>query len=113
MRETFLKPSISRRRIGGRYYNHSGYADLVITGLIGLRPESGSSFTVHPLLPSAKWSYFAVDGVPYHGHLLTILYDQDGHRYGQGAGMAVLCDGRMVAHAKELGPLHVTMPANK
>ena len=97
----------------GRYYNHSGYADLVITGLIGLRPESGSSFTVHPLLPSAKWSYFAVDGVPYHGHLLTILYDQDGHRYGQGAGMAVLCDGRMVAHAKELGPLHVTMPANK
>jgi hypothetical protein len=27
--------------------------------------------------------------------------------------MVVLCDGRMVAHAKELQPLHVTMPANK
>jgi len=94
----------------GRYYNHSGFADLVITGLIGLRPEDNNTFTVHPLVPSGKWSYFAVDGVPYRGHLLTILYDRDGHRYGRGAGMLVLCDGKVVAHSPALTSIRVTMP---
>jgi hypothetical protein len=94
----------------GRYYNHSGFADLVITGLIGLRPNGGNAITVHPLVPSGKWKYFAVDGLPYHGHLLTILYDSDGHRYGRGAGMQVLCDKRIIAHSADLGVLHATLP---
>jgi hypothetical protein len=97
----------------GRYYNHSGFADLLITGLIGLRPEGGNSFTVHPLVTSTQWPYFAVDGLPYHGHLLTILYDRDGHRYGKGSGMVVLCDGIVVAHSTELESLHVAMPAHQ
>lgn len=97
----------------GRYYNHSGFADVLITGLIGLRPEGGDDFTVHPLMAAADWKYFAVDELPYHGHLLTILYDLDGHRYGRGAGLQVLCDGRTIAHAKELGVLHVALPAQR
>ncbi len=94
----------------GRYYDHSGFADLAITGLIGLRPEGGNTFALHPLVPVDKWKYFAVDGLPYHGHLLTILYDSDGHRYGRGAGMQVLCDGRVIAHSANLRELNVTMP---
>ncbi len=97
----------------GRYYNHSGFADLVITGLIGLRPASGDEFILHPLVPADTWSYFALDGLPYHGHILTILYDRDGTRYRRGAGLQVLCDGSPVAHADSLRALLVMLPKDR
>jgi hypothetical protein len=93
----------------GRYYNHSGFADLIVTGLIGLRPESGESFTVHPLIPPGMWGYFALDGLPYHGHILTIIYDRDGYRYHRGAGLQVLCDGVPVVHQAELREIRVVI----
>jgi len=74
----------------GRYYNHSGYADLIITGLIGLRLQAGNEVEVRPLLPADTWEYFALDGLPYHGHLLTILYDRTGKRYNHGKGFDFL-----------------------
>ncbi len=85
----------------GRYYNHSGFADPIITGLIGLRPAAGNTITVHPLLPSDQWAYFALEGLPYHGHLLTIFYDRDGTHYHRGRGLQVFCDGSQVAHSAE------------
>jgi hypothetical protein len=96
----------------GRYYNHSGFADLVITGLIGLRPAVGNEVVLRPLVPPGKWMYFALDGVPYHGHLLTILYDRDGNRYGRGAGLQILCDGRVIAHASKLQVIRATLPGD-
>ncbi len=35
----------------GDHYNHSGFADLVITGLVGLRPRPDDVVEVNPLLP--------------------------------------------------------------
>lgn len=86
----------------GRYYNHSGFADLIVTGLIGLRPAAGSDLVVHPLLPSDQWAYFALDGLPYHGHLLTVFYDRDGTHYHRGRGLQVFCDGSQVAQSTGL-----------
>lgn len=97
----------------GRFYNHSGYADLIITGLIGLRPQEGNELVVNPLVPSGTWSYFALDGVPYHGHLLTILYDQTGERYHRGKGLQIICDGRPIAHADTLRMLRAKLPFRK
>jgi hypothetical protein len=65
---------------------------------------------VHPLLPLGTWSYFALDGLPYHGHRLTILYDQTGNRYHRGKGFQVLCDGRLIAHADALQDLRAKLP---
>lgn len=31
------------------HYFHSGYVDLIITGLVGLRPDDGDTFVVDPL----------------------------------------------------------------
>ena len=89
----------------GNYYNHSGFADPLITGLIGLRPRADERIEVHPLLPAGQWSYFAVDALPYHGHLLTLFWDEDGKRYGKGRGMTLMVDGKKVASRKTLGDL--------
>jgi len=89
----------------GNYYNHSGFADPLITGLIGLEPRSDARVVVRPLLPANEWTYFVIDGLPYHGHLLTILWDADGKRYGRGAGMLLMVDGKTVARRKTLGEL--------
>jgi hypothetical protein len=93
----------------GNYYNHSGFADPLITGLIGLRPRSDNRVELRPLLPAGAWKYFAVDGLPYHGHLLTILWDVDGKRYGREAGMQLLVDGKRVAQRKDLGELNAAL----
>lgn len=84
------------------YYNHSTYADLLITGLAGLRPRADNLVEVAPLLPADTWPWFCLDGVRYHGRELTILWDKDGSRYHRGAGLQVIVDGRTVAKADKL-----------
>jgi hypothetical protein len=76
-------------------YNHSTFDDLVLSGLIGLRPQSGGNLRVQPLVP-ASWDHFAAENVPYHGHNVTVLWDRDGSHYHQGAGMRIYLDGRLV-----------------
>ncbi len=99
------------RQVGrGNYYNHSGFADPLITGLIGLRPRAGNKLVLHPLLPPGEWSYFAVDGLPYHGHLLTIVYDASGKHYHRGRGLTVYVDGKKLANRPTLGPLEAELP---
>lgn len=88
-----------------RYYNHSTYCDLVITGLCGLRPRQDNTIEVNPLLPADTWSYFCLDAVPYHGHTLTIVYDRDGSRYHVGPGLRVYVDGQLKGHRPDLGRL--------
>ena len=89
----------------GNYYNHSGFSDPLITGLIGLRPRADNRIVLQPLLPRGQWTYFAIDALPYHGHLLTVLWDSTGKRYGRGKGMMLLVDGKQVVSHKDLGPM--------
>jgi len=99
------------KQIGrGNYYNHSGFADPLITGLIGLRPQPGNRIVVHPLVSAKQWSYFAIDRLPYHGHLVTIAWDATGKRYHHGRGMWIAVDGHTVATRKQLGPLEADLP---
>jgi hypothetical protein len=97
----------------GNYYNHSGFADPLITGLIGLRPRADDRIELKPLLPGGASSYFAIDALPYHGHLLTVLWDSTGARYHRGRGMRLLVDGRLVAARKDLGPLTYDLPPHR
>jgi hypothetical protein len=94
----------------GNYYNHSGFADPLITGMIGLRPRTDDKLVLRPLLPAGKWSYFALDGLPYHGHILTIIYDESGKQYHRGRGLLLLVDGETVAKRATLGPLEAELP---
>ena len=85
-----------------RYYNHSTFNDLMITGLIGLRPRMDNTVEVNPLIPEGKWDYFCLDNVLYHGRNLTILWDKDGSRYQRGKGLHIYVDGKEVGHADTL-----------
>lgn len=93
----------------GRDYNHSTFCDLVITGLVGLRPRDDQVVEIDPLLPDGVWPYFCLDRVRYHGHDLTIMYDATGSRYGQGAGLRVHIDGREVAACTALQRIRVPL----
>ena len=93
-----------------RYYNHSTFADLLITGVIGLRPRADSIVEIHPLLPDDAWDWFCLDGVKYHGHTLTIIWDQTGARYGLGKGLLILADGKEIAHANSLKRISGQLP---
>lgn len=78
-------------------YNHSGYCDLIITGLVGLRPRADDGLEINPLVPDGAFDYFALDGVPYHSRSLTILYDKTGERYHKGSGLIVLVNGKEIS----------------
>jgi hypothetical protein len=93
-----------------RYYNHSTFADLVITGLVGLVPRNDSVVEISPLLPDGVWNYFCLDGVNYHGHLLTIIWDKDGSRYHRGKGLIVLADGKQIERAGRLEKVTGKLP---
>jgi len=93
----------------GNYYNHSGFADPLITGLIGLRPRDDNRVVLHPLLPQEEWAYFAIDGLPYHGHFLTVLWDATGKHYNKGRGLTLMVDGKRIASRKDLGPLEAEL----
>jgi predicted GH43/DUF377 family glycosyl hydrolase len=93
----------------GKDYNHSTFCDLVINGLVGLRPRADDTIEINPLLPEGSWDYFCLDQIFYHGHSLTILYDKSGDRYHQGAGLRLSVDGQQTGHADRLSPLTASL----
>ncbi len=81
----------------GKDYNHSTFCDLVISGLIGIRPSEGKKLVINPLIPENEWTYFCLDNLKYHGKILTVIYDKDGTRYNKGKGFIVYADGKKVS----------------
>ncbi len=88
-----------------RYYNHSTWNDLMITGICGLRPRQDNTLEINPLLPEGKWAYFCLDNVLYHGHHISIVWDQDGSRYHAGKGLRVYVDGQLKGQRDSLGKI--------
>lgn len=105
------KPIVGLAR--SHHYNHSGFVDLVITGLVGLRPRADDVLEVNPLAPSDPadphfLKYFRLQDVAYHGRLVTIAWDADGSRYGR-QGLVVSVDGQAVAASPSLTRLTVPL----
>ncbi|MBT0671370.1 glycogen debranching protein [Novosphingobium profundi] len=105
------KPIVGLDR--SHHYFHSGYNDLILTGLVGIRPRADDVLEVNPLLPEpgdpAALAWFHVERVPYHGHEIAVTWDADGAHYGQGAGLTVSADGVVLAHRDTLGRIEVPL----
>ncbi len=87
------KPIVGLER--SHHYNHSTYVDLILSGLIGVRPRADNTLEIDPLLPTKYVQedrpihYFALQHLAYHGHDVGIVFDVDGSRYGIGRGLSV------------------------
>ncbi|KAI1262203.1 six-hairpin glycosidase [Xylariaceae sp. FL1019] len=62
------------------HYFHSSFIDLVISGLVGIRPSDDETLTVNPL--GTNLAYFRLEDVIYHGNEVAVQWDADGSRYG-------------------------------
>jgi hypothetical protein len=96
-----------------RYYNHSTFNDLIITGLVGLRPRSDHKIEINPLLPEGKWDWFCLDNIVYQGDTLTVVWDRYGTKYEFGHGLHLLVNGKEVASTASLGRLIYDKMAGK
>ncbi|MCF2494713.1 MGH1-like glycoside hydrolase domain-containing protein [Dyadobacter chenhuakuii] len=85
-----------------RYYNHSTFNDLIISGLVGLRPREDDMIEVNPLIPQEKWDWFCLDNVLYHGKILTIIWDKNGDHYKKGKGLQVLVNGKKAGSSENI-----------
>jgi F5/8 type C domain len=90
------------------HYNHSGFVDPVITGLIGFHPSADDVVRASPLTPDA-WDHFMLENVAYHGHYLTIVWDADGSHYGAGTGFTIFEDCAVLTRQASLGPVQVPL----
>ena len=92
------KPIVGLAR--SHHYEHSTYVDLILNGLIGIRPRSDEILEIAPLISvgqpreSSPIRYFALQRLSYHGHEVGIFYDRDGDRYAVGRGLSVFVDGK-------------------
>lgn len=105
--ERLKKPFAYMER--GKDYNHSTFCDLVINGLVGLRPQSDETIVVNPLVPPDTWDWFCLDRVPYQGRMLTIIWDKTGKHYGKGAGLSIWSEGKEIARSEKLSRLDVRL----
>jgi len=87
----------------GKDYNHSSYCDLIISGLVGLRPRSDDIVEVNPLIGADTWEWFCLDNVLYHGQIITIIWDKTGKKYGKGKGLRVFANGKEIAQSETIG----------
>ena len=90
------------QRTRGRHYNHSSYCDLVLSGLAGVRARDDDTIEINPLFEENDLHYFCADGILYHNHSITVLWDKTGERYHKGAGLKVYIDGELVTESQSL-----------
>lgn len=100
------------------HYNHSEFNDLIITGLCGIRPSEGNQLEINPLISlneddDKRIKYFCLENVRYHGHNLSILYDEDGKKYNKGKGISVYVNGKMLLAPSPLGKKIIKLPASQ
>jgi mannosylglycerate hydrolase MGH1-like protein/F5/8 type C domain-containing protein len=112
-------PETGRPIVGltrSHHYEHSTYVDLIINGLIGLRPRSDETLEIAPLIPSVPTGdpairYFTLQNLAYHGHDVGITYDADGGRYAAGRGLSVFVDGKRFYGPGPIGRVSIALPA--
>jgi hypothetical protein len=85
-----------------KFYNHSAYADLIISDLIGLKPREDQVLEISPLISGKQWAWFCLENISYHGKLITILWDETGKKYNKGKGLQVFADGKLIGKSKKL-----------
>jgi len=79
----------------GKDYNHSGFCDLVISDLLGLKPQIDGSIKIQPMIPE-NWDWFCIDRVLINGKEIRMVWDKYGDHYNIGKGLMVFINDKLV-----------------
>ena len=86
----------------GKDYNHSTFCDLVINGLVGVRPQVDGRVIINPLIPENLWDWFCLENIKYHNKFLSIYWDKQGRKYNKEKGFSVFVDGILKFNSKTI-----------
>lgn len=92
-------------------YFHSTYMDNIFTDLFGIIPTFQPKLQMQPLV-ALEWDHWAIENLPYHGTLLSILYDEKGMYYSSqphDAGLSIYSAGELIHHSPNL-PTNLSIP---
>ena len=79
----------------GKDYNHSGFCDLVLSDLLGIKPSIDNYIEIKPLIPQ-NWEWFAAENIPFQGKDISLIWDKTGEKYGLGKGLMLFVDKILV-----------------
>lgn len=94
----------------GKDYNHSTFCDLIISGLIGIRPQEENKLVVNPLISDGWWDYFCLDNISYKNSIITVVYDKSGKRYNKGQGFMVYVNGKLIKKTDKIEKIEMAIP---
>lgn len=86
----------------GKDYNHSSFCNLIISGLMGIRPQDDGSIVINPLVPEGYWDYFCLDNVYCQNKAITVIFDKKGTKYGKGKGFMVYVNNKCLIHTEKV-----------
>ena len=92
----------------GKDYNHSGFTDLILSDLLGIKPQLNKTIEINPLIPD-NWDWFAVDNISYQGEKLSLVWDRTGKKYNRGKGLMLFKENVLVAKSNKIEKLIYTM----
>lgn len=92
----------------GKDYNHSGFCDLVISDLLGVKPGVDSKIEINPLVPD-NWEYFCIDNLYCKEHKLTIIWDKTGKKYNYGKGFLIFVDNKIKSKSDSIEKVKISL----
>tara|TARA_B100000963_G_scaffold361927_1_gene400941 strand:- start:56 stop:1699 length:1644 start_codon:yes stop_codon:yes gene_type:complete len=90
----------------GKDYNHSGFCDLILSDLIGIKPNINNSLEINPLIP-IDWDWFAIENIYYQGKEIDLIWDKTGGHYNAGKGFMIFVDQDLVLQKKEIQKIFI------
>ena len=78
----------------GKDYNHSGFCDLVLSDLLGIKPNIDKSIEINPLIPE-DWEWFAAENIYFQGKEISLIWDKTGKYYNLGQGLMLFIDKKL------------------
>ena len=78
----------------GKDYNHSGFCDLVLSDLLGIKPNIDKSIEINPLIPE-DWEWFAAENIYFQGKEISLIWDKTGKYYNLGKGLMLFIDKKL------------------
>ena len=92
----------------GKDYNHSGFTDLILSDLIGIKPNLDNIIEINPLVPD-YWDWFAVENLYIQGKKFSLIWDRTGKKYNRGNGLSLFRDNILVAKSSKIEKITYSM----